>query len=634
MRKLIWTLALGTSVCGATAWAAADKPGRVVTRQSWFTIPFRIEPTQRVDRQPVKVQLHVLDPVAGEWRLAEEAAPDDAEFRFRAPADGEYGFMVRTFDRAGRLRPERPPTPELIVVVDTAAPQLELTAERGPAGEVTARWRVEDSQLDPQSFKLVYQGIEDREGWHEVSTSPLHGDATDSIYNGEAVLPVVGLRSALNLRAEVRDQAGNPAVMQVRVEAIGGARVRQASERAPMIVRQASEAAAPWDHAPPTSTGNVPASANEESVAGAVSWAADRQASMPYEQERQSSPFFGGGANYASDPSDSPARELLPAVSPSPIQSASSQTTNLDSAELIPSVAPDSKPAGPALGSAAEGARIYDPSQREAYLPPAHVELSSQTYQTQVGRPPFAPQSDLPAPQLHAPATGPVPNAGGERPRMVNSARFELDYDVEYIGPHGVKRVELWGTRDGGLTWKSYGVDADGRSPMIVTVEGEGMYGFLIAVQSGAGIGGEQPRPGEKPAIWIGVDKTLPTVQLLGAREGVGAHAGTLQIDWQADDPALAQDAVTLLYSEHPGGPWSRVAAGLENTGHYAWVPTTELPERIYLRLEVRDEAGNVAAVDAPEAIAMHRLQPQGRVRHVRPLDGPSAKRVTNPYYR
>jgi hypothetical protein len=140
------------------------------------------------------------------------------------------------------------------------------------------------------------------------------------------------------------------------------------------------------------------------------------------------------------------------------------------------------------------------------------------------------------------------------------------------------------------------------------------MYGFLIAVESGAGIGGEQPRAGEKPAIWIGVDKTKPEVELLGASEGEGAQAGTLLVDWKADDPFLAPDAVTLLYSEHAGGPFIRIAAGLENSGHYAWEPDGALPELIYLRLEVRDEAGNVTTVDAPKAVSVQRTQPQGRV--------------------
>jgi hypothetical protein len=216
---------------------------------------------------------------------------------------------------------------------------------------------------------------------------------------------------------------------------------------------------------------------------------------------------------------------------------------------------------------------------------------------------------------------------------MVYSNRFELEYDIESIGPHGIRRVELWGTRDGGLTWKSYGVDEDGRSPLVATVEGEGMYGFLIAVQSGAGVGGEQPRPGEKPAIWIGVDKTAPTVELMGAQAGTGAEEGCLVVDWKADDAMLAPQGVTLLFSEHPGGPWTRIATGLENSGHYAWYPDRELPEVIYLRLEVRDAAGNVGAADAPQGISVRLTQPQGRPRSVRPLEGPTARRLSNPYY-
>ena len=635
MRKLIWTLALGTTVCGATAWAASERPGRVVTRQSWFTIPFQIEPTQRADRQPVKVQLHVLDPDTGAWRMAEEASPEDGAFKFRAPADGEYGFMVRTYDRAGRVRPERPPAPELFVVVDTAAPVIELNAERGPAGEVTARWRVEDRQLDPESFKLVYQGIEDREGWHEVSTPPLHGDASGEIYHGEAVLPVVAMRTAMNLRAEVRDRAGNPAVMQVRVEPIGGGRVRQAVDRAPSVIRDAGEAT-PSNWNEPAST-NVADAIREETSPDAVRWDANRQASMPYEQTEAVA--AAPQPKYASDAPFVSRGELLPAVTPSPIQSASvTKPPVMDSAELIPSANPEqvsaSLPTGPSLGSPTGEGKVYSQDRHVPYSPPARVDIATLSQQSLVGRPQFTSQSTLPTPDLHAPATGSTADTDGQRPQMVNSTKFELDYDVEAIGPHGVKRVELWGTRDAGLTWKSYGVDADCRSPLVVSVEGEGMYGFLIAVESGAGVGGERPRPGEKPAIWIGVDKTQPEVELIGISQGEGAQAGTLQIEWKADDPFLAPDGVTLLYSEHPGGPWIRVAAGLENSGHYTWAPTEALPPTFHLRLEVRDAAGNVTAVDAPEAISLERASPQGRVRHVRPIDAPSAKRVTNPYYR
>ena len=54
----------------------------------------------------------------------------------------------------------------------------------------------------------------------------------------------------------------------------------------------------------------------------------------------------------------------------------------------------------------------------------------------------------------------------GERPRMVNSRTFELEYDVDSVGPSGIGRVELWGTRDGGQTWRRFTVDSDKRSPL------------------------------------------------------------------------------------------------------------------------------------------------------------------------
>lgn len=636
MRKLCWTLVLGTSAWGVTALAAPEEPGKVVTRQAWFTIPFQIEPTQRADRQPVRVQLHMLDPISGQWRLAEEAAPEDGGFQFRAQEDGEYSFMVRTFDRAGRQRPQRPPSAELIVVVDTAAPQIELTAERGPAGEVTARWKVEDPHVDPASFSISYQGLEEREGWHEVSVPPLEADVSGNAFYGEAVLPVVRLQSGLNLRAEVRDKAGNPAVTQARVEGVGGlARVRPASERTDVAVRTASDATAStgWDNNPAAQ--NVAASAHEDAMPGAVAWEANRQADLPYEQEREASPYGAPGLRYASDGSALPSAEVLPQVTPSPIQTASRGTPYLDSAELIPPATPTPRdvaaapPAtGPSLGSPTDDRQMYDQSLvrtgegQERYQPPTFNQREA-----------FVSHSALPAPQIHAPATGPVDTTGGEPPRMVCSTKFELEYDIESVGPHGVRRVELWGTRDSGLSWRSYGVDEDGRSPLVATVEGEGMYGFLIAVESGAGVGGEQPRPGEKPAIWVGVDKTAPSVELLGVGEGTGQESGCLVFDWRADDPFLPKQAVTLLYTEHPGGPWTRIAAGLENTGHYAWTPDRELPEAVFLRLEVRDEAGNVKAVDAPQAVSVRALQPQGRVRNVRPLDAPSARRLSNPYF-
>ncbi len=215
----------------------------------------------------------------------------------------------------------------------------------------------------------------------------------------------------------------------------------------------------------------------------------------------------------------------------------------------------------------------------------------------------------------------------GIRPRMVNSPRFELEYDIESVGPAGIAKVELWATRDGGRTWTSYGIDPDNRSPMPVNVAGEGMYGFRIVVESGAGLRGAPPASGDEPEIWIGVDTNKPAARLTTAELGGGDRSGELTIHWEATDAMLAARPVALSYSPTPGGPWTTIAAGLENSGAYVWRLDNRVPDRVYLRLEVRDEAGNVQSFEAADPVSLDPVRPRGVIRGVRPVtDTPSAR--------
>jgi len=207
------------------------------------------------------------------------------------------------------------------------------------------------------------------------------------------------------------------------------------------------------------------------------------------------------------------------------------------------------------------------------------------------------------------------------RPRMVGSRSFELEYEIESVGPSGVGRVELWGTRDGGRTWSDYAVDSDNRSPIPATVDAEGIYGFRILVQSGSGFGGRPPAEGDMPDIWIGVDTTRPSCRITGTE--VSPDATELVVSWEAADDVLDPRPVTLLFATDPSGPWTPVASGLENTGSYRWRLDSRVPERILLRLEVRDEAGNVGVFDTPDTVALDRHRPEGRIRGVRPIVKP-----------
>jgi hypothetical protein len=206
----------------------------------------------------------------------------------------------------------------------------------------------------------------------------------------------------------------------------------------------------------------------------------------------------------------------------------------------------------------------------------------------------------------------------GERPQMVNRRTFELDYEIDSVGNSGVAKVELWGTRDGGRHWQRFSQDDDNRSPIVATVVAEGLYGFRVVVESGNGLASEAPRDGDLPEVWINVDLTKPTARITAT--DIAREQAELTIRWEAADAALEPRPVSLWYSDQPGGPWTPIAAGLENAGSFVWRIDNHAPEQLYLRLEVRDEAGNVGADETRTPLLIDRQRPQGRIRGVRPM--------------
>jgi hypothetical protein len=206
----------------------------------------------------------------------------------------------------------------------------------------------------------------------------------------------------------------------------------------------------------------------------------------------------------------------------------------------------------------------------------------------------------------------------GQQPRMVGSRSFELEYEIESVGSSGVGKVELWGTLDGGRTWSVYGVDQDKQSPLTVSVVKEGIYGFRILVQSGTGLGAQPPTAGDPADIWIGVDQARPSARITAAE--VSDDGAEMVVTWEVTDDMLDVRPVSLSVGEASAGPWTPIASGLENSGSYTWRIEGRMPPMVYLRLEARDAAGNVAVYDSPQPISLDRSRPAGKIRDVRPV--------------
>ncbi len=212
----------------------------------------------------------------------------------------------------------------------------------------------------------------------------------------------------------------------------------------------------------------------------------------------------------------------------------------------------------------------------------------------------------------------------GEQLRMTNARRLNLQYDVDVVGPSGVAKVELWVTKDGGRSWENWGEDKDRQSPFSVEVDGEGVFGFRIAITSGIGFASQPPRPGELADLWIGIDETKPTCEIRAVPFGTGQNAGQLIIQWKADDQHLRQHPITLKFATSPSGLWRTIATNLANTGQFNWRVDPSIGREVYILLEARDEAGNIGTYKTPRPVNIEGLRPRGRIKTFQPI-GPQA---------
>ncbi len=204
--------------------------------------------------------------------------------------------------------------------------------------------------------------------------------------------------------------------------------------------------------------------------------------------------------------------------------------------------------------------------------------------------------------------------------RLVYSKTFNIGYQIEDEGPSGIGDIELFITEDGGRKWFNYGTDPDRRSPFTVTVPREGTYGFAMRARSGVGLTADPPQPNEEPSIIVVVDMAPPVVKLLPLRQGQGGRFDQVTIQWQATDQALADKPIALYYAAQPNGPWEPISGWIDNTGSYDWTLAAEQQRRLYIRVEARDVAGNIATATSPQPLFFDLAKPTAKIVDVEPV--------------
>lgn len=222
------------------------------------------------------------------------------------------------------------------------------------------------------------------------------------------------------------------------------------------------------------------------------------------------------------------------------------------------------------------------------------------------------PAPALPSPTLPAPSAARVPS--GASVQVINSTHASLEYQVDNLGPSGIGKVEIWITRDEGLTWTRLCEDPDRKSPADIDLPGEGLYGIALVVTNGGGTGATPPVKGDSPDWWVEVDMTKPQAQLTSVRACPAESGSAFLINWTASDKNLKTEPIDLYVSHQLGGTWTTVAHGQKNTGTYRWpVPKGAGPE-FYFRMDVTDRAGNVTRCETSQPMVLDPSRPKAHV--------------------
>jgi hypothetical protein len=578
LAAIMQTMALAVTAPTATAaTSTATPPGVVYTRQMLFAIPFHIDRPQSILQEPVEVQLYVSADQGTHWDYYTKVEPARQQFMFRVDRDGQYWFQARTLDRSGAVRPKTP-TPGLKVVVDTTPPKIQLQSRRGDGGQVTVHWQIDEVNPKPDSLTVQFRTAPTA-AWQPVALDRQILHATGNSHIGEVTFMPPADAKNIEIRADAVDLAGNPAVNRIPLHLV------------PSPLQQQTVTARPSGPANRLlAYGNAAGTAATGTPGGnAIAATAVPPATGTWRAGQPETPAIHWPA---ANTGAAPGPTGLAAQPPRVVTVANAGMTSTPPANPVPPTA--TTPVAPAPPSVTP---VAPPSTTGA-VPPTTTTAALPSGPILTGMP------------------------AGERPRMVRSRVIALEYDIDAIGPSGIGRVELWGTRDGGRTWRSFGVDEKKHSPMLVSVDREGLFGFRVVVSSGAAVGAHAPQSGDRPEVWIGVDLTPPAGRITSVAPGNGPDRDKLVITWEARDQMLmAARPITLSFAATPNGPWQPIAAGMENTGRFAWPSDNRFPLRGYLRLEMRDEAGNVGQYVTPEPVSLDRSRPVARIRSVRPMD-------------
>jgi hypothetical protein len=96
---------------------------------------------------------------------------------------------------------------------------------------------------------------------------------------------------------------------------------------------------------------------------------------------------------------------------------------------------------------------------------------------------------------------------------------------------------------------------------------------------------------------------------------GDPSNPDALLLKWTAKDRKLADKPISMEWSANREGPWQFIGGPeMSNTGTFSWSPPRDIPPHVFLKLTVRDAAGNTAVAVTPQPVLVDLKRPKARI--------------------
>jgi hypothetical protein len=516
-------------------------------------IPIVVPPEKRNDLR--ELLLWVSNNQGRSWDMAALAKPEHSAFVFHAPSDGQYWFKVQAVNQNGTREPADvyAAAVNMKVVINSQQQLLRILTAERTGDEVRVAWEVIGTQADPITLKLEYRAAD---------------------MGPSAVWQPVPLEPSARGQKQFKPASPGPIAVKMQVNDSAGTPVAVVKEL-PAAAANA-QTFAPVANSNPITAATPPAIVQQTNSVSAVP-SATAGAAMPNPVAPQDMP--------------APTPVVVPpaaATSP-PIASTPAGDANaVNPPWLMPLPAVRTGPES--LGSPAAG-------PRPATAPTAYGGSAG-----------LASQRDLP-PIQH-----------------VRDTQVSLDFAVEQQGPSGVKKIEVYMTPDDGETWQKWTETYEVTSPLqlqLPQAPQEGTFGFKLVPYSGVLQSFGAPQKGDVPDVRLHVDRTPPKVALYPL-DLDSAQLNAVTIRYRASDTNLMSNGVALYWAAQQSGPWYPIQVGMcrqwpgvPDGQECSWSLPPNLPNRVYLRLIARDQAGNVGEAITRDPVMVDLHKPVVRVKGI-----------------